>query len=94
MKSVHAVMKNSGKLLMVFDNQADAEEMAFSLQEEMAYYWYCLDIHMGKTTQEYFADERQRKNTKRRRKMSLECAILLSGLICEAYTVRETILFE
>lgn len=94
MKTGYAVMKNSGKLLMVFNNRMDAEEMAFSLQEEMAYYWYCLDIHMGKTTQKYFEEERQRKNTKRKRKMSLECAILLSGLIAEAYTVRETILFE
>lgn len=94
MKPMYAVVKNSNKLMMVFNDRADAEEMAFSLQEDMAYYWYCLDISMGKTTEQYFNEERQRKIPKRRKRMSLECAILLSGLIAEAYTVRETILFE
>lgn len=94
MKTGYAVVENSNKLLMVFNNRADAEEMAFSLQEEMAYYWYCLNIRMGKTTQEYFNWEYQGRNAKRKKKMSRGCATLLAGLISIAYTVRETILFE
>lgn len=95
MKSGYAVMKNSGKLLMVFNNRADAEEMAFSLQEDMAYYWYCLDILMGKTNEQFFKDERQRNiNRKKKRRQTLNACLLLSGLCVEAYTVRETILFE
>lgn len=95
MKSVYAVFKNSGKLLMVFNDRADAEEMAFSLQEDMAYYWYCLDIHMGKTNEQFFENERRiNNNRKKKRRQTLNAHLLLSGLLVEAFTVRETILFE
>lgn len=93
MKTGYAVFENSSRLIALFGNRADAEEMVLSLFEELSYFLYLVDAEMGFTIQEHFNGKRKAYASKKK-KYSFETYVLLSGAIVASYTIREKVLFE
>lgn len=93
MKTGYAIFENSSRLIALFGNRADAEEMVLSLFEELSYFLYLVDAEMGFTIQEHFNGKR-RAYTSKKKKYSFETYVLLSGAIVASYTIREKVLFE